>query len=339
MARATIKDIALAAKVSPMTVSNVINGRAAKASVETVERINAAIARLGYTPNMSARALVSNASRLVGVLIPFTENQNALLLDNPFYAEIVSGIETALRAEGYYMMLAGVGERGAKLDVLSSWNVDGLIVLGVYKEALYEQLKSRDLPTLLIDSYIDDDHFYRLGIDDEQAAFEATSHLIGEGHREIAIVTGVIRVDGVVARRVAGYRRALEAAGLAYDPELVFSGSVTFDWGSEAAAAIAANSKITAAFCTADLIAAGLLAGLHKLGKRIPNDVSVMGFDNLSISTMVYPALTTIDQSIAEKGRLAGNLIASILSKRATARETLVATRIVSRDSVRRRGR
>ena len=326
------------AKVSPMTVSNVINGRAAKASTETVERINAAIKDLGYTPNLSARALVSNASRMVGVLIPFTENQNALLLDNPFYAEIVSGIETALRAEGYYMMLSGVGEKGTKLDALSSWNMDALIVLGVYREALFEQLKSRDLPTLLIDSYIEDDHFYHLSIDDEQAAFDATSHLIAQGHRDIAVVTGVIRTDGVVERRVAGYRRALAAAGIVPDPALVFSGSVTFDWGSEAARGIAANPKITAAFCTADLIAAGLLAGLHKLGKRIPDDVSVMGFDNLSISTMVYPALTTVDQSIAEKGRLAGNLIASILNKRATARETFVPTTIVMRDSVKGRG-
>jgi LacI family transcriptional regulator len=337
LARATIKDIAVAAKVSPMTVSNVINGRPAKASAETIERINAEIKRLGYTPNLSARALVSNASRMVGVLIPFTEQQNALLLDNPFYAEIVSGIESALREAGYYMMLAGVGERDAKLDILSSWNVDGLIVLGVYKETLYQQLKSRDLPTLLIDSYIDDDHFYRLGIDDEQAAFEATSHLIAAGHRDVAVVTGVIRTDGVVERRVAGYRRALEAAGIAFDPALVLSGSVTFDWGAEAARAIADNPKITAAFCTADLIAAGLLAGLHRLGKRIPGDVSVVGFDNLSISTMVYPALTTVDQSIAEKGRLAGNLVASILSKREVERATLVPTSIISRDSVKRR--
>jgi DNA-binding LacI/PurR family transcriptional regulator len=338
VARATIKDIALAAKVSPMTVSNVINGRAAKASAETVERINTAIAQLGYTPNLSARALVSNASRLVGVLIPFTENQNALLLDNPFYAEIVSGIETALRAEGYYMMLSGVGEKGATLDALSSWNMDALIVLGVYREALYEQLKSRDLPTLLIDSYIDDDHFYRLGIDDEQAAFDATSYLIAQGHRDIAVVTGVIRTDGVVERRVAGYRRALEAAGIEHDKSLVFSGSVTFDWGNETASTIAANPRITAAFCTADLIAAGVLAGLHRLGKRIPEDVSVMGFDNLSISTMVYPALTTVDQSIGSKGRLAGSLIASILNKHDTARQTFVPTTIVERDSVKRRG-
>ncbi|HZY67959.1 MAG TPA: substrate-binding domain-containing protein, partial [Devosia sp.] len=231
----------------------------------------------------------------------------------------------------------GVGEKGAKLDILSSWNVDGLIVLGVYKETLFEQLKGRSLPTLLIDSYVDDEHFYHLGIDDEQAAFEATSHLIAQGHANIAVVTGVIRANGVVERRVAGYRRALEAAGITYDPALVFSRSVSFDWGNEAAAGIAANPAITAAFCTADLIAAGLLAGLHKLGKRIPEDVSVMGFDNLSVSRMVYPALTTVDQSIAEKGRLAGELIASILDKRDTARKTVVPTTVIERDSVMRR--
>jgi transcriptional regulator with XRE-family HTH domain len=110
VARATIKDIARVAKVSPMTVSNVINGRRAKASDETVARIMAAVEELGYRPNMSARSLVSNASKMVGVIIPFTENRNQLLLDNPFYAEMISGIESALRANGYYMMLSGVGE-------------------------------------------------------------------------------------------------------------------------------------------------------------------------------------------------------------------------------------
>jgi DNA-binding LacI/PurR family transcriptional regulator len=336
--RATIKDIAAAANVSTMTVSNVVNGRAAKASVETVERINAAIKSLGYTPNMSARALVSSSSRMVGVIIPFTENQNQLLLDNPFYAEMISGIESALRADGYYMMLSGVGESNAHLDPLSHWNMDALIVLGVYREALYEELRRLDLPTLLVDSYIDDPHFYRLGVDDEDAAFRATSHLIANGHRDIALVTGVIRTDGVVERRYRGYRRALEEAGIAFDPDKVFAQSVTFDWGIEAAGAIAKRPGITAAFCTADLIAAGLLAGLHAAGKRIPEDVSVIGFDNLSVSRMVYPALTTVDQAILQKGRLAGELITKILGKKQAPRETLVPVEIVERDSVARRG-
>lgn len=339
MARATIKDIALAAKVSPMTVSNVINGRRAKASDETVERIMLAIKTLGYRPNMSARSLVSNASRMVGVIIPFTENQNQLLLDNPFYAEMISGIESALRANGYYMMLSGVGEMNAQLDTLSHWNMDALIVLGVYREALYERLRELDLPTLLIDTYIDDPHFYRLGVDDEAAAYRATRYLIEKGHRGVALVTGVIRTDGVIERRVAGYRRTLDEAGMAFDPARILSGSVTFDWGVAAAEQLAALPETTAAFCTADLIAAGLLAGLHRLGKRIPEDYSVMGFDNLPISRMVYPALTTVDQSILGKGQLAGKLITDILGKNDPPRESLIDFAIVERDSVAIRSR
>jgi DNA-binding LacI/PurR family transcriptional regulator len=334
VARATIKDIAQVAKVSPMTVSNVINGRQAKASAETIDRIMQAVKQLDYRPNMSARSLVSNASKMVGVIIPFTENQNQLLLDNPFYAEMISGIESALRTEGYYMMLSGVGDANAQLDTLSHWNMDALIVLGVYRAGLYERLRQLDLPTLLIDSYIDDPHFYRLGVDDEDAACRATHYLIGRGHRGVALVTGVIRTDGVIERRVAGYRRALQEAGIAFDGRRLLSGSVTFDWGVAAADQLVALPQTTAAFCTADLIAAGLLAGLHRLGRRIPEDYSVMGFDNLPVSRMVYPALTTMDQSILAKGQLAGTLIAAILGKKPAPRETLTAVEIVERDSV-----
>ncbi|MDC9824862.1 LacI family DNA-binding transcriptional regulator [Devosia sp. ZB163] len=334
MARATIKDIALAANVSPMTVSNVLNGRRAKASDETVERIMVAVRELGYRPNMSARSLVSNASRMVGVVIPFTETQNQLLLDNPFYAEMISGIESALRQNGYYMMLSGVGESNAQLDTLSHWNMDGLIVLGVYREGLYQHLRELDLPTLLIDSYIDDAHFHHLRLDDEAAAYAATSHLIARGHTGIALVTGVIRTSGVIERRLAGYKRALSEAGIGFDAARVLSGSVTFDWGAEAADRLTQLPGVTAAFCTADLIAAGLLAGLHRLGRRIPEDYSVMGFDNLPVSRMVYPALTTVDQSILEKGKLAGDLIARVLRKEAAPRESTTDVRIVERDSV-----
>lgn len=333
MARVTIKDVAKAAKVSPMTVSNVINGRRAKASDDTVERIMAVVKRLGYRPNMSARSLVSNASKMVGVIIPFTENENQLLLDNPFYGEMISGIETALRANGYYMMLAGVGETDTGLDALAHWNIDALVVLGVYREHIYEQLLELDLPTLLVDSYIDDDRFYHLGVDDKVAAYEATSFLIARGHRDIAFVGGAVREGGVVEHRLDGYRRALTEAGIAVDPRHILAGSVTFDWGVAAAKPIV-ELGASAAFCSADLVAAGLLAGLHKLGKRIPEDVSVMGFDNLAISEMVYPALTTVNQSILEKGKLAGQLIAAVLGKRGAPLHTLVDVKIIERDSV-----
>lgn len=334
MARTTIKDIARTVGVSPMTVSNVINGRRARASEETIKRIEQVIAELDYTPNQSARSLVSRSSRLVGVLTPFTENQNKLLLDNPFYAEMISGIESALRANGYYMMMAGIDEANVDLTSLSRWNVDALIVLGIYREALYENIKALRVPTLLIDSYITDTHFHHLRLDDAAAAHKATAYLIDKGHRRIALVTGAVRSDGVIAERLAGYRAALEEAGIGFDPELVLSEAVSFDWGRRAAGHFVADPSITAAFCTADLMAAGLLAGLHAAGKSVPDDVSVMGFDNLSISEMVYPPLTTVDQAILEKGEAAGRLITEALAGHAVARNVVTTADIVERASV-----
>lgn len=337
MARVTLKDIAQAANVSQMTVSNVINGRRARASEETIKRIQTAVEELGYTPNLSARSLASNVSRLVGVLVPFTEDQNKLLLDNPFYAEMVSGIESALRRAGYHMMLAGIDETNIDLSPLAHWNVDGLIVLGIYEEALYAELKKHDLPTLLIDSYVEDDHFHHLRLDDAAAAEAATRYLIGKGHERIALVTGAVRTSGVIERRFAGYRAALEAAGLAFDPDLVFDGSVSFTWGRTAASQLIAAKGVTAAFCTADLIAAGLVAGLHGEGVQVPGDISVVGFDNISLAEMVFPALTTIDQAILSKGERAGELITRILGGQDLPRETLSPIRLVERDSVRQR--
>jgi LacI family transcriptional regulator len=333
VARVTIKDIALAANVSPMTVSNVINARASKASPETIVRINEAIRTLGYQPNLSARALASNASRLIGVVVPFTEDQNQLLLDNPFYAEVVSGIESALRARGYFMMLSGLGETSNEVDALAQWNVDALIAIGIYREGLFERLRKRHLPTLLVDSYLTDDHVHHLRVADDQAARRATEHLIAHGHRRIALVTGAVRDGGVIEQRLAGYRLALDAAGIAFDPDLVLAGSVTFDWGIDAADQLVAR-RATAAFCTADLIAAGVLTGLHQRNIDIPGDVSVLGFDNLPVSRMVYPALSTVDQTILAKGKLAGDIVLDMLEGRKPPRETLLDARIIERQSV-----
>lgn len=334
MARVTIKDIAAAANVSAMTVSNVINGKSSKASAETVKRIRQAIEDLDYTPNMSARSLVSSSSRLVGVVIPFTEDTNQLLLDNPFYAEIISGIESTLRSNGYSMILSGVDKSGVKLDVHAQWNVDALILLGFYKDDLYHYLKEQKLPILLVDSYVQDDHFYHLRLDDEAAAYQATRYLIDQGHRNIAHVTGVVRSGGVLERRVDGYKRALKEAGIPFDKNTIVSGSVSFEWGQSAAKRVRDLPGITAAFCSADLIAAGVMAGLHELGCSLPRDMSVMGFDNLSISRMLSPALTTVDQSILQKGRLAGSIITAALADQAVEREQYSDFGILERRSV-----
>lgn len=315
MTKVTIKDIAKRVGVSPTTVSNVINGRHGKVSSDTIRKINAVIEELNYVPDFSARSLVSKRSRMIGVIIPQTEEHRQFLLENPFYSEFISGIENKLRAEGYYMMLTGVDKDTTYLDILVNWNLDAIVLLGIYKEGLYEQLKEVKVPVLLIDSYVEDQYFHHLRIDDELGGYLATKHLIDKGHREIAMVTGQLKENGVSDKRFAGYIRALEERGIAFKEEYLFEDSVSYEWGVEAAAKICGLPGVSAVCCTADLIATGVLTGLHNAGVNVPNEMSVIGFDNLSISKMTYPALTTVNQNIFAKGARAAETVLDIVNK------------------------
>lgn len=315
MAKVTIKDIAKRVAVSPTTVSNVINGRHGKVSSDTIRKINAVIEELNYVPDFSARSLVSKRSRMIGVIIPQTEEHRQFLLENPFYSEFISGIENKLRAEGYYMMLTGVDKDTTYLDVLVNWNLDAIVLLGIYKEGLYEQLKEVKVPVLLIDSYVEDQYFHHLRIDDELGGYLATKHLIDKGHREIAMVTGQLKENGVSDKRFAGYIRALEESGIPYREEYLFEDSVSYEWGVEAASKICSLPDVSAVCCTADLIATGVLTGFHNAGVSVPNEMSVIGFDNLSISKMTYPALTTVNQNIFAKGARAAETVLDIVNK------------------------
>ncbi len=339
MSKVTIKDIAREVGFSPTTVSNVINGRYQKVSAETIRKIDQAIDDLKYVPDFSARSLVSKRSRMIGVIIPQTESHQQFLLENPFYSELVSGIEHRLREKGYYMMLCGVDKDTTYLDVLVNWNLDALILLGIYEEGLYTQLKEVKVPVLLMDSYIEDDYFYHLRIDDELGGYLATKHLIDKGHREIAIVSGELKAGGVTEKRVLGFKRALLEANVPFDPSRLYEGSVSYQWGIEAAQMIADQPEVTAVFCNADMIAAGMMSGLQERGIHVPDQLSVIGFDNLFISEMTFPALTTVDQNIFEKGERAAQTALEIIDREGTAvdRIQLMPIAIIERKSVRTR--
>lgn len=337
ISQVTIKDIAKHVGVSPTTVSNVINGRNKKVSCDTILKIENAIKALEYVPDFSARSLVSKKSKMIGVIIPQTETHKQFLLENPFYSEIVSGIESKLRAKGYYMMLTGVDKDINYLDVLVNWNLDAVIVLGIYQEGFYEQLKKIKIPVLLIDSYVNDDYFYNLGVDDELGGYMATKYLIDNGHRNIAIITGHIRKDGVAEKRFQGYKRALRESKIFYKDEYVYEDSVSYECGVSAGVNIAKKvGEITAVFATADLIAAGVISSLHTADIRVPETISVIGFDNLFISKMVYPALTTIDQRIFLKGKKSASIILDILDGKGLSidKDTFLEIEVIRRNSV-----
>ncbi|RKP53107.1 LacI family transcriptional regulator [Cohnella endophytica] len=340
MKRITIRDVSERAGVSTAAVSYVLNGREGKVSSETVAKVRKAVEDLNYIPDFSARSLANNKSKLIGVVIPQTEDRKQLLLQNPFYSELICGIEARLRQSGFHMILSGVEKGEGYLDTSMQRNLDGAIITGIYQESFYEDLKKVRMPIVLVDSYVYDSHFHVVGIDDELGGYLATRHFIENGHTNIALVTGLIRKDGVVEKRFLGYKRALKEAGLFYNPDHVFEHSVTYEYGQEAARLIATKyPEITAVFATSDLMAMGVMQGVRDEGKEVPEHISVIGFDDISVARMCTPPLTTIKQDAIAKGIMAAErLLAAIENPDAEHSENLMVMplSLIERNTVRK---
>ncbi len=338
--RTTIKDIAKAVGVTPAVVSYVLNGKEYKLSDATVSKVKNAIRELNYIPNLTARSLVKNNSHLIGVIIPQTEDSSQMLLTNPFYSEIVSGVESKLRECGYHLLLSGVEKGNSYLDTSVQRNLDGAIIMGIYQEQFYEELKQASIPIVLIDSYISDNYFFKVGIDDEYGGYIATKYLIDQGHREIALVTGSIKHDGVNEKRFLGYKRALNEASIFYNPDYVFDGSVSYEQGCAAGRTIAAHrhGKITAVFASADMIALGLVNSLRDNNIEVPDDISVIGFDNISILKYSLLPLTTVGQDITAKGVAAAEALVNMIEGKGKYEpmEKVLPLNIIERKSVKR---
>ncbi|OXM14803.1 LacI family DNA-binding transcriptional regulator [Paenibacillus herberti] len=337
MKKPTIKDVAKAAGVSAAAVSYALNGRTDKVSGETMERIMEVIESINYIPDFSARSLAKNQSKLIGIVIPQTESHKQLILENPFYSEIISGIEGKLREHGYHLLLSGVNQGESYLDLSVQRNLDGAILMGIYPEPFYDGFKKINIPIVLIDSYINDSYFKRIGIDDEYGGYLATRHLINQGHSNIGLITGAIRKDGVVEKRFLGYKRAMREANLFYNPDYVFEESMSYEHGLAAGKLIADKyPEITAIFATSDLVAFGTMRSLMSEGKRVPEDISVIGFDDISMSKMFIPPLTTIRQSITEKGAIAADSLIQMIQGRTELdeKEILLPLEVVERGTV-----
>jgi DNA-binding LacI/PurR family transcriptional regulator len=303
MKRTTIKDVAKAAGVSIAAISYALNGKQSKVSAETLARIQATAASLNYIPDFSARSLVNKRTNLIGIIIPETEDHNPMILENPFYSEIVSAIEYELRKHDYHIIPTGMDKAKQYIDLSIQRNLDGIIIIGIYTDSLYEELKELKIPIILMDSYVNDTYFKNIGIDDEWGGRLATSHLIDNGHSRIALVTGSIKKDGVVEKRFLGYKGALEEAGIRYNQGYVFEHSISYEHGVRVGKIIAdQHPEISGIFATADMISFGVISGLLEEGKRVPEDISVIGFDDIMMSRMFIPPLTTIRQDITMKG-------------------------------------
>lgn len=332
---ATIKDIAKIVGVSCTTVSNVIHGKPGRVSADTIKKINQAIKDLGYVPNMSARSLVSNSSKVIAVINHVVTSENKNFMEDPFHSIFIGSIESRLRENGYYLMLRTVKTSDDLNFFLRNWNLDGLILNGVYEDDFFDILTNINIPIVLIDSYVSNSNICNVGLEDFNGGYLATKYLIDHGHKNIAFASPFIKYTGVVSERFEGYKKALKEANIQLNTDIIFEQELDTDTTISLGESLSKRDDITAIFATADILAAGIMTGIKKAGKSVPEDISIIGFDDINLCNLISPNLTTIHQDAPLKGELAVNYIIDKLEgKTISNKETILPVKIVERESV-----
>jgi LacI family transcriptional regulator len=305
----TIAMVAQAAGVSLSTVSRILNGTAVVSDAKR-QAIDEVIARLGYVPNPVARGLAGGRTLSVGVITQ--------TIDSPFYGGALRGIEDELAGAGYVPLFVSghwdPAEESRCFDLLRSRRVDGIIVFSGRLGDAALRSQARNLPIVVTGRSIKAPGLYALNFDNHEGARLATNHLLGLGHRRIAFIAGDPGQPDA-AERLGGYRAALEAAGVPFDPALVAQGQYSERSGQEATLRLLDGRKrFTAIFAANDQMAFGALLALHQRSLRVPDDVSVVGFDDLATAEFCVPPLSTVHQPVYELGRLAASAMLEMLA-------------------------
>ena len=299
----TIKDIAAEAGVSVMTVSNVINNNHARVSPATEERIRAIMAKHNYAPNMVARSLISKSSRIIALLLPIWHGSTASMLLDPYTGQLVGYLEELLREKEYYVMICSFENVDQVLTIRQTWQIDGMILVMPHEDAITRELvqKSRT-PLVVIDRYYGDLRMLSVCLDDRRGGYLPTKYLLERGHRRIGFAAPSIYESSVIQDRFQGYREALSEFGTGVREDWLFDGVVHQEGGEKVAAALAEmTERPTAVFCTEDSLACGIVKGCREKGIRVPEDLSVIGFDDSMPARLITPALTTVGQDIRKK--------------------------------------
>ncbi len=307
---ATIKDVARAARVSPATVSRVIND-SARVSEDTAIRVRDAIERLDYEINDPARTLRTKTSRLIGVI--------GARLKNPFLMQLLQSAEKAARKENFNLLLGDTGDSLDKkidyLQIMKQKNIDGIIVIGSnLEDDFLDRLQESEIPAVIASGQMEGSSLPGVSIDNEQAGAEVMEYLLELGHRDIGIISGPQFDMMSSSKRLSGALKALSAGGFDLSRENIHSGDYSFASGFRGAQyLLGENSSITALFAFDDRMAVGAMRGVRALGRNVPGDCAVVGFDNIEISRYIHPALTTVHQPCNELGRTAMELLLKII--------------------------
>lgn len=318
----TIRDVAHRAGVSAMTVSRVING-SAKVTDETRTRVEAAIAELSYVPNTLARGLTQHRSGTIGMVVPD--------LGDPFFTLVLRGAEQVARRAGYRLIVCNTNSENeleaGYIDDLIAHQVDGIIIAPVndLSKPVIARLAARPMPHVLVDRSIPGVEADIVQGDSIGGARILVDHLVAHGHRTIAHITEPQNVS-TARDRLSGYREALEAHGIPYDPELVEEGSGATIAGAETATArlLQRQAPPSAIFAVNNLAAVGVVLAVRAAGLSVPGEVAVACFDDIELAALICPFLTVMAQPATSFGTLAIQLLLDQIQGTATTRRRVV---------------
>ena len=333
--KTTIKDVAKKAGVSIATVSFVIND-SKHISVATKNRVLKAIKSLNYHPSKSAISLVSGKTGNIGFIL----TDDHFLRTEPFYTRIFLGTEFEARSEGYYILLTSIKPDFSENDLLPRFilnkSVDGIIVAGKISHNLLERIATYNLPTVFVDYIPPTNSSPLVLIDNIQGALLATNHLINLGHKNIAFICGDIEHPSL-SDRLIGYKKALQNANIPIKNNLIITDAEYPDRqnGFNSAKKIfSKNKNVTAVFAGNDAMAIGVLNYLKNNGYKVPQDVSLIGFDDVEADLMLNPPLTTIRVPKIEMGIEALKLLVNTLkNKKSLSKKILVPVELIVRES------
>ncbi len=307
--KVTIVEVAKKARVSLGTVSRVLNNHVHVAP-ETRERVSAVIQDMGYVANRQARSLAGGKTSTVGVIVPD--------LGTGYIGEIIRGIDTELNISGFDMILYTTHRTASKeanyVANLAEGMVDGLLLVLPRSPTDYvSALMERNFPFVLIDHQGTGKDCPAVGATNWQGAYNATEYLIKLGHKRIGFITGTMDL-GCASDRLEGYQAALRTHHLPHESELIHEGDfVQKDGYTGATALLDLSSPPTAIFASNDVMAMGAMDAVRNRGLRVPDDISILGFDNIPQSTMVFPPLTTVQQPLEKMGHVATQMLLGIL--------------------------
>lgn len=312
----TIKEIAAEAGVSIATVSMVLNKKDKKISCKTREKVLDIAKKYNYTPNGMARSLVTRKTGTIGLIIPD--------IVNPFFPEIARGVEDKASEFGYSVIYCNTDDKIKRenkyIGILTEKAVDGIIFArSAGDNGGVCSLEKCKVPIVLIDrDYEDKNVVGKILVDNKSGAYETTLYLLDRGYKNIAYIAGDTTIN-TAADRLAGYKKALTDRGVPVNEDYIMVGDYRMQWGTDAVEDIIEKGlPVDCVFCGNDIIAIGAIKKLREKGLRVPQDMGVVGFDDIYLSGLTEPALTTVKQPIYEMGyKAAETLIENLTAEKA----------------------